>query len=92
MQVVDAALAALSEDDLKCYQGDLDRAGQFKLGEHIITSAMVDIKPEQRKLSGRCDSSQCCTVDMQWSIHSGTVTDDRVRNMVSSALLLPATV
>ena len=53
-QAVETALAALSEDDLKCYQGDLERDGQFKLGEHVVTSAMVDIKPEQKKLSGRC--------------------------------------
>ena len=53
-QAVEAALAALSEDDLKCYQGTLEKDGQFTLGEHVITSAMVEIKPEQRKLSGRC--------------------------------------
>ena len=47
-------MAALSEDDLKRYQADLERAGQFKLGEHIVTSAMVEIKPEQKKLTGRC--------------------------------------
>ena len=53
-QAVEAALAAMTEDDLKCQQGALERDGQFVLGDHVITSAMVDIKPEQRKLSGRC--------------------------------------
>ena len=53
-QAVEAALAALTEEDLKCQQGALERDGQFVLGDHVITSAMVDIKPEQRKLSGRC--------------------------------------
>ena len=56
-QAVETALAALSEDDLKCYQADLERDGQFKLGEHLVTSAMVDIKPEQKKLSGRCNAA-----------------------------------
>ena len=59
-QAVETALAALSEDDLKCYQGDLERAGQFKLGEHIVTSAMVEIKPQQKKLTGRCLRAANC--------------------------------
>jgi len=61
-QAVETALAALGEDDLKCYQGDLERAGQFKMGEHIVTSAMVEIKPQQKRLTGRCPqatSSSC---------------------------------
>ena len=53
LQAVEAALAALSEDDLKCFQCALEREAQFLLGEHVITSAMVEIKPEQRKVSGR---------------------------------------
>lgn len=51
---MEAALAALSEDDLKCHQGALEKDAQFMLGDHVITSAMVEIKPEQRKVSGRC--------------------------------------
>lgn len=50
---MEAALAALSEEDLTCYQGALEKDAQFMLGEHLITSAMVEIKPEQRKSSGR---------------------------------------
>ena len=51
---METALAALGEDDLQRYQGDLERAGQFKLGDHIVTSAMVEIKPQQKRLTGRC--------------------------------------
>ena len=52
-QAVETALAGLSEDDLQRDQGDLERAGQFKMGEHIVTSAMVEIKPQQKRLTGR---------------------------------------
>ena len=57
---MEAALAALSEDDLQRYQGDLERAGQFKLGEHVVTSAMVEIRPQQKRLTGRCLQATSC--------------------------------
>ena len=84
-------MAALSEDDLKRYQGGLERAGQFKLGEHIVTSAMVEIKPQQKRLTGRClPSTGASALSSPGRTHcqSGVPTPDELQDIWLHAVLV----
>ena len=60
-QAIEKLITDAAEEDKQCWAGQLEKDGAFQLAngatQYTISSAMVSFKPEERKVSGRCEKS-----------------------------------